>query len=152
MTTISSSTGVASQQSQQTSGGDAFEELGVDQFLQMMITEMQNQDPLDPMDTTAILEQVGQLREIAASDQLTETLASVLLGQNLATASGLIGRLIVALTDDAEQISGQVDGISIVDGEPKLTVGQHTVDLANVSQVLAESADTEAGQTTEEGT
>ena len=86
-----------------------------------------------------------------ASDQLTDTLESVLLGQNLATASSMIGRLIVALTDDAGKITGRVDRVSIVDGEPKLNVGEHTIDLRNVSQILAESADTEADQSTEEG-
>ena len=151
MTTIPPSTGVLGQQGQQNPYGDAFGELGMDEFLKMMITELQHQDPLNPMDNTQILEQIGQMREIVASDQLTDTLESVLLGQNLATASSMIGRLIVALTDDAGEITGRVDRVSIVDGEPKLNVGEHTIDLRNVSQILAESADTEADQSTEEG-
>ena len=45
-----------------------------------MITELQNQDPLNPMDNTQMLEQINQIRQIGATDKLTSTLDSVLLG------------------------------------------------------------------------
>jgi len=152
MTTISSSTGVATRQAQETSYTDAFGELGMDEFLQMMITELRNQDPLNPMDNTQILEQIGQMRGIVASDQLTETLSSTVLGQNLAAANSMLGRIIVALTDDDQWISGAVDRVQIVDGEPRLGLGDYTVGLKNVrtvSETVEESADTETGQSAE---
>jgi len=152
MTTISSSTGVATRQAQETSYTDAFGELGMDEFLQMMITELRNQDPLNPMDNTQILEQIGQMRGIVASDQLTETLSSTVLGQNLAAANSMLGRIIVALTDDDQWISGAVDRVQIVDGEPRLGLSDYTVGLKNVrtvSETVEESADTETGQSAE---
>lgn len=146
MTAIRSSTQVVGQQAPQTSYNDAFKQLGMEEFLQMMITEMQSQDPLDPMDTTQILDQISQIRDVVASDRLTETLESVFLGQSMATASSLIGRLIMALTDGGDVITGRVDSVSILEGEPKLNVGGQSVDLKNVSKILADSADTEGEQ------
>ena len=38
------------------------------------------------------MQEVGQIQSIQATEQLTTTLQSVLLGQNVATAGNLIGR------------------------------------------------------------
>ena len=38
-------------------------------FLTLMITELQNQDPLNPMDNAQMLEQIGQIRQISATSQ-----------------------------------------------------------------------------------
>jgi flagellar basal-body rod modification protein FlgD len=131
--------GVVGSQAQQNPYGDSLNDVDMDVFLKLLIAELQNQDPLNPMDNNELLQQVSQIREIESNTRLTETLESVLLGQNMSTASGMIGRTVTALTDDAEWITGRVDRVSIADGKPRLIVGQHTVDLANVSEILAES-------------
>ena len=136
------SVGPIGQQDQQTATGrDAFREVGLDDFLKLMIAELQNQDPLNPMDNTEILQQISQIREIESSQQLTETLESVLLGQHVATAGNLLERRIVALSDAAEEITGRVDRVSIEDGVAKLHVGEHSIELKNVTEILAEGDD-----------
>ena len=131
-------------------------------FINLMVTELQNQDPTEPMDNSEILNQMSQIREISSNDRLSETLDAVLLGQNMATASNLIGQTVNALSDAAEKIAGTVDRVSIEDGVAKLHVVQripehydpetlelvaeqwseHTVSLRNVSQVLPDNEDT----------
>ena len=69
----------------------AVSSLNVDSFLKLMITELQNQDPLNPMDSSQMLDQISQMRQITSSDKLTDTLNSVLLGQNIASSTNLIG-------------------------------------------------------------
>ena len=117
-------------------------DLEVDQFLQLMITELTNQDPLNPMDNTQLVEQIGQIRQITATSQLTETLAVLQAGQNLTTASSLIGKKVAALTDQNENITGVVDKITIeVDPQDndkrsyRVHVGSHNIDLKNVREV-----------------
>ena len=66
----------------------------LDDFLKLLITELQNQDPLNPTDNAQILEQISQIRSIESTTQLGQTLESVKLGQNLASASALIDRQI----------------------------------------------------------
>lgn len=94
--------------------------LDLDAFLKLMITELQNQDPLNPMDNTQMLEQINQIRQIGSTDKLTGTLEAVLLGQNIASASGLIGADVDAISDTNEKVSGRVNRVSIVDGKPQL--------------------------------
>ena len=131
---------VGTQSQQYTTENDVVSEINSDAFLKLLITELQNQDPLEPMSNQEILEQLGLIREIESNLQLTETLESLSLGQNIATANSMIGRLVAGLTDEAEQVAGRVDGVSIVDGQPKLYVGEHIIDLENVSDILDESA------------
>ena len=95
-------------------------ELDLDVFLKLLITELQNQDPLNPLDNSEMLAQINQIREIGATDKLTNTLDSVLLGQNISSSTNLIGKDIKALSDDNQQVSGTVTRVSIEDGKPKL--------------------------------
>ena len=97
-------------------------DLDLDSFLQLMITELQNQDPLNPLDNKDMLAQISQIREVGATDKLTQTLESVLLGQNISSATNLIGADIDALSDDNEKVQGIVGRVSIDDGSPKLHV------------------------------
>jgi len=101
---------------------DAINNLDLSVFLKLMITELQQQDPLNPLDNKDMLNQIAQIRAVGASDKLTKTLDSVLLGQNIASATNLIGADINAITDDGQSVAGIVSRISIDKGVPKLHV------------------------------
>ncbi|HTN73667.1 MAG TPA: flagellar hook capping FlgD N-terminal domain-containing protein [Pirellulaceae bacterium] len=122
--------------------GNSLEDLDVAQFLNLMIAELQNQDPLNPMDNTQMLQQIGQLRQITSNDKLSGTLDSVLTGQNLATASGLIGKEVKALTDDAQDITGVIDRVSVQTSEDKsqrklrVHIGDKSIDVNNIREIL----------------
>ena len=122
--------------------------LDIDQFLKLLITELQNQDPLDPLDNSEILNQISQIREISATNKLSETLDAVLLGQNMATASTLIGRRIHALTDDAQNVEGTVDRVTVDINENdnatrilRVHIGEHRIDLRNIREILGDEED-----------
>lgn len=121
-------------------------DVDLDQFLQLLIAEMQNQDPLDPMDNSEILQQISQIREISATDQLSDTLQAVLTGQNLTTASSLIGKQVTALSDDAENINGIVDRVSVETSPDddsqrilRVHVGEHRIELKNIREIVDET-------------
>jgi flagellar basal-body rod modification protein FlgD len=101
-------------------GTDAYNDLQMEDFLKLMIAELQNQDPLNPMDNSELVGQISQMREITATDKMTETLDSVLLGQNISSATNLIGAEIDAISDDNQRVTGLVDRVSVADGQPKL--------------------------------
>ena len=136
------SIGVIGQQGQQNSlGGDAMNDISVDDFLKMLIAEMRHQDPLSPMDNSQILQQISQIREIKSNDELSETLESLFLGQNVANASGMIGKWVMKVgEDDIVQLVGRVERVMIENGVPKLNVEGFDLDMKNTSkmQVLSD--------------
>ena len=131
------SVGAVGTQGAQATGTNKFEDMKVEDFIKMMVTELQNQDPLSPTDSSQILQQVSQIKNIDSSNKLTETLQAVQLGQNISTASWMIGQTISGLDDSGNQVSGAVERVTIADGTPKLQVGGKSVSLNNVSSLEA---------------
>ncbi len=64
---------------------DAINDIDLGTFLTLMIKELQNQDPLNPMDNKDMLTQLSEIRQVGSTDKLTNTLDSVLLGQNISS-------------------------------------------------------------------
>lgn len=117
-------------------GYDAFQQIGTDDFLKLIIAELQHQDPMNPTDTSDMLNQFNQIREIASNDKLTKTLEGVLLGQSISTASNLIGKLVEGMTSDGQKLIGQVDAAMVKNGEPSLLVAGNYIKLKNVLQII----------------
>ncbi len=123
-----------------TSGG--FNDISSDQFLQLLINELQNQDPLNPMDNSQMVQQISQIRNIGATDTLTNTLTSLSQNQELVTASGLIGQSVTGLADDATEVKGKVDRVTVkVDNENnsrnvKVHIGNKTMDIKNIRTIV----------------
>jgi len=116
-------------------------ELDINHFLDLMITELQNQDPLNPVDNSELLQQLSQIRSISATNQLTDTLHSVLDGQQLTTASSLIGKKITALTDDNKNVEGVVDRVSVDQDEQenqilRVHIGDDGIQLKNIREIV----------------
>jgi flagellar basal-body rod modification protein FlgD len=96
MTTVSSTTGTTSP-NLLTSAAQSKGSLGADfnMFLKLLTTQMQNQDPLDPMDTSEYTQQLVQYSQVEQSMQQTGVLKDILSrvsGQDMAQASAFIGR------------------------------------------------------------
>ncbi|MHB1035590.1 MAG: flagellar hook assembly protein FlgD [Pirellulales bacterium] len=146
----SSTSGVGQQDSQTKKPNNSLNNLDLDQFLKLMISELQNQDPMEPMKNSEIMQQVTQIREIESNTRLNQTLGAVQLGQNLASASSMLDKQIRALADgqngqDGKYITGRVDGVSIENGVPKLRVGENRVALNNITEILSEAAPATGG-------
>jgi len=123
---------------------NSLEDLDVNQFLQLMISELTNQDPLNPMDNTQLVQQLGSIREIAATNQLTTTLGSMQTSQSLTTASSLLGKEIKAMSADGDNVTGTVDRVSVevdADNNDKRTyrvhIGSQAIELDNVREVVS---------------
>ncbi len=134
-------TGAAPKSDAKSKDFDTLNDLDLDAFLKLLITEMQNQDPLNPMDNSEMLAQINQLREIGSTDKLTSTLDSVLLGQNITSSTNLIDKEIQAVSDDGQKVSGTVTRVSIEEGQPKLHL-----DLAMKAEPSIEEGDVARGE------
>lgn len=126
MSQITNALGLGGGNAAAASSTDAFGELDTSVFLDLMIAELQNQDPLNPAENDELLNQIYQIRQIESNESLTGTLESVLLGQNVSTATSLIGADVEALNDSGNRVSGNVRTVTITDGEPSLELAAGT--------------------------
>ncbi|CAM8656912.1 FlgD Flagellar hook capping protein [Burkholderiales bacterium] len=97
------------------------EEMGEREFLLLFTTQLQNQNPLDPMENEAFVAQLAQFSQLEAtttmSDKMTG-LVDALKGQRLMDGSSLIGKQVAvpngpAILKNGAPISGL---ISVPDG------------------------------------
>lgn len=131
-----------SNNSSSTVRGNGLDDVDLDQFLGLLITELQNQDPLNPMDNAAMLEQIGQIRQIGSTNKLTDTLTSLAIGQELSMASTLIGKEVSGLDSNAKTIEGVVDRISVKtdakdpnNRQVQVHIGDSIVDIKNIREI-----------------
>lgn len=87
--------------------------LGQEDFLTLLVTQLKNQDPLNPLDNEAFVAQLAQfstvsgITEVGSTLGRLETLAS---GEQRASAPGWIGRTVTA----SDGVSGRVASVSLL--------------------------------------
>ncbi|MGI9353874.1 MAG: flagellar hook assembly protein FlgD [Rhizobiaceae bacterium] len=89
-----------------------------DTFLQLLVTQMRNQDPTKPMDSTEYVAQLATFSNVEQSIQTNEKLDKLLNSSFLFNAASLIGKTISS-ADGA--VSGQVKEVK-VSGETGIAV------------------------------
>ncbi len=110
MDTISALTG--GNNNNNSNNTSALSQLSSDEFLNIVLQEIQNQDPLDPNATSQMLEQLSTIMSIQSDTDMIERLGE-LVGQNeLASASGLIGKLVSGLSNDNNRVAGIVESVT----------------------------------------
>lgn len=97
-------------------GSNRFNELSSEDFMKIIFTELQQQDPFEPNDSSALLEQLNSIRAIESDIDLTENLKSIVFQNQLATAGNLIGKTIEGLTATNDRVVGNVFAV-IREGE-----------------------------------
>ena len=123
---------------------DRFEDLGVQDFLKLMVAELQNQDPLNPSDNKDMLNQLNQMRQITANDKLANSLDAILLGQTVTTASNLLGKTVTGTNQLGEKTTGTVDRIMFEEGKPKVYVGNNALQLDTITEIVPTEVSTSA--------
>ena len=103
--------------------------LGKDAFLQLMVTQMKYQDPLQPQSNSQFLAQLAQFSALEQMTNIAQTDSSVLQAVNSlqqVTQLGLLHQLIgttVQVSDSkGNAVTGQVSAIKLVNGNPQLVV------------------------------
>jgi len=84
-----------------------------DRFLKLLVTQMKNQDPLNPMDNAQVTSQMAQLSTVSGIDKLNSTLAALsgsMIASHSMQASSMIGHVVLAPGDRMELKNGKGAG------------------------------------------
>src|SRR5947208_12291940 len=83
-------------------------------FIKRMITQLQNQDPLQPAKNEELLAQMSQIGQLQSSTELQASLKSLVLQNNIGSAGNLIGRMVQGLDDRGSKVKGLVNSIKVI--------------------------------------
>lgn len=110
------------------------EGLNRDAFMHLLVTQMQYQDPMKPMDDTQFIAQLAQFSSLEQMQQVNHNLQLLAQMNAASQASSLIGKQITA-NSDGGAVSGRVDAVSLEDGQLTLVVGSTRINLGDVSRI-----------------
>lgn len=135
------------------STSNSFGAMSSEQFIKVMIEELTNQDPLNPQDSNALLEQLSSLRNIESQIELQDKLEALVLQNEISAAGGLIGKTVQGLSTVNSQTTGIVKAVRIERDQTLLELDNTmTVPMDNVTKVLetqdAETQSAISGSTT----
>jgi len=105
-------------------------------FMKLLITQLQNQDPSNPMDSDQLLNQVSQMRSLQANLELETAMKGLTLSQQLSSASNLIGKTITAVTGDSNtEVTGEVESVVVKDNKTLLRVDGQEIPMDDITGV-----------------
>jgi len=109
-------------------------------YMKLLITQLQNQNPLEPMDNNEMASQLAQFSQLQQLESMNSNFAKVLAGTERNYANSLIGKEISFASEDEtgsqDITSGIVEEvINNVDGEIMLVTADHAVALEGVISV-----------------
>lgn len=117
---------------QKTSG----DQLGKNEFLQLLVTQMQYQDPLEPMDNTEYISQLAQFSALEAMQNVSQVLSN----QN---ALGLVGKNVIMAVGSSEgntsaEVAGKVDYVQMIDGKAYLFIEDKKYSIDDLEYVVGD--------------
>ena len=129
MTTVNSSTQVSQDilnavntRTSSTNTTDAAQ----DRFMTLLVTQMKNQDPLNPMDNAQVTSQMAQLNTVTGINKLNETMSTLIsnvqLGQSYQATSMIGHNVLVSGNSLTHTESGGYFGVNVPNGADSLTV------------------------------
>jgi flagellar basal-body rod modification protein FlgD len=116
----------------------ASKDVGRDEFLKLLTTQMKYQNPLDPLKDAEFVAQLAQFSTLEGVQKLNTSFADMLLLQGLTQGAELIGKTITyERPGEALPSKGVVEGVKVEAGKLVLVVGNQNVELNQVRSVVA---------------
>jgi len=121
-------------------------ELDKDAFLQLLVLELQNQDPLEPVDNSDMLAQLAQFSALESMTNLNdsfEALSGNVDQLNFITASTLLGTTVTGVDLNGDIRTGVVEAVHLDGSNVVLTVDGEFMYVAGLLSIEHDTAATE---------
>jgi flagellar basal-body rod modification protein FlgD len=110
-------------------------------FLKLLVSQIQYQDPMNPKSDTDMAAQMAQFTSLQQASQSTSSLAMM-------QANSLVGSTVAVQIDSTHSTSGVVQGVSVNGGIPQIMIGGNAYNLNQVTGVIPTPAPTTPATTT----
>jgi flagellar basal-body rod modification protein FlgD len=139
---VGSSTGTSSTGSTSTTTNNSLN-LNPSDFINMMMTQLQNQDPLNPTSSDQLMSQMSQIGQLQSTSQLQSTMKQLTAQSQIGAASSLIGKQVTGLDLNNDPISGTVSSVQVSSTGVNLSLAEGgSLALSNVSGIAGAAAAT----------
>ncbi|GAX90528.1 flagellar hook assembly protein FlgD [Effusibacillus lacus] len=109
--------------------------LGKDEFLKILLTQLQYQDPMSPMQDKDFIAQMAQFSALEQMTNMAAGFEKLQKVNSLGAAFNLLGTTVTYRNSDGNDVTGTVTGAEMKDGVMKVKVGEAFVDLLDIVKV-----------------
>ncbi len=99
--------------SNQLPASSSTQQLTSSDFIHFLITELQNQDPLNPTSSDQMLSQMSQIGQLQSSTTMVSSLQGMVQQNQVAAASALIGKQVQGTDASQNAVSGTVTSVQV---------------------------------------
>ena len=127
-------------------------QLKSEDFIKIMLTELQHQDPLDPAKSQDLLAQMSQISQLQSSTDMQTMLKGLTLQNQIGSAGQLIGKMVAGTDDNSKAVTGQVTSVRVQDSQVYLELDNgNTLRMDKVTTIAPATATTSGSGTTATG-
>lgn len=113
-------------------------QLGQGDFLKLLLAQIQNQNPLDPINGSDFTAQLAQFSQLETLQQLNTAFTEQMKLQELTQGANLIGRKVTyTKSGSTTPLQGTVGAVNVVDGGVQLQIGADSVPLGQIQSITA---------------
>jgi flagellar basal-body rod modification protein FlgD len=109
------------------------------EFLMLLVAQLRNQDPSKPMEDREFVTQLAQFNTLEQMQQMNRTMSAVSEMTVLGQLASFVGKQVSAV-QNGTTVEGVVSGVTLVDGTPRLIVGDKQIDIQSVFAISAPPA------------
>ena len=117
--------------------------MGQTEFLNLLVTQMRNQDPLKPVSDTEFIAQMAQFTSLEQTKEMSADLQQLRQSYNLTQGTALMGKPVKVATGEKENqvfTNGIVTDLKVnKDGDVSVILNGQTYDLDSVIEVHSET-------------
>lgn len=107
-------------------------------FMNMMITQLENQDPLNPTNSDELMTQMSAIGQMESSSNLDTTLSTLGTQTQIGSASSLMGKQVQGIDVNNNSVTGVVTAVQVASGGVNLQLDSgDTVSLTNISNITS---------------
>ncbi|HZO27817.1 MAG TPA: flagellar hook capping FlgD N-terminal domain-containing protein [Chloroflexota bacterium] len=109
--------------------------MGKDDFMQLLIAQLKNQDPMKPMEDKEFITQLAQFSSLEAMEKMTDQMEELTSSQMLVQAATLIGKQVTAKLENGEVVTGTISQVKMISGQPTAVVNGKEIDTSLITQI-----------------
>jgi len=115
--------------------GEPGGKLGKDEFLKLLISQMQNQDPLKPMDSAATIAQLAQFSSLEQMQNMSTQMESQRKENAVTSAVALTGQAVSVVLASGASTYGVVDSVVWEDGQANISINGNIFPASDIVSI-----------------
>ena len=111
------------------------DEVQKDQFSKLLVTQLKNQNPMDPMKDREFIAQMAQLTSLEKMEKVREGMDQLIVNNSNNSLYGLLGRKVTFINEKGQEEVGAVDAVEFKENKGMIQVNKTMIDPRQIQRV-----------------